>query len=208
MSDFWHNFKISLRTKLIAGGLALMPIAVTVYFIKLFIGFFDNIVSPVLDPLLGVHLPGLGLLISFLLIYLLGLLVTNFLGKRLLLVFEKWLNYIPVARSIYQTTKQVLGALSVAKSGFEKVVFLEYPRKGVWTLGFVTGELPSATGRKYYNVFLPTTPNPTSGWVLFVPENEVIPAELSIEQSLKVIMSGGAVTPPQLNLPDRASTCI
>lgn len=189
------RLKGSLRNKLIAGVLALMPIAVTYYFIRLFISFFDSIVSPLIDPAIGFHIPGLGLVVSLLLIYLLGVLVTNFIGKRLLGLFEKWINYIPVARTIYQTTKQVLNALSFSKSGFEKVVYVEYPRRGTWTLAFVTGKSQNEAGIIYLSLFLPTTPNPTSGWVLFVPEEDVLPADLTIEQGLKMIISGGAVLP-------------
>ncbi len=194
------KLKGSLRNKLIAGVLALMPIAITYYFIRLFISFFDSIISPLIDPAIGFHIPGLGLVVSLLLIYLLGVLVTNFIGKRLLDLFEKWINYIPVARTIYQTTKQVLNALSFSKSGFEKVVYVEYPRRGTWTLAFVTGKSQNETGISYLSLFLPTTPNPTSGWVLFVPEEDVLPADLTIEQGLKAIISGGAVLPGILKI--------
>jgi len=199
-SGFWQKWKISTRNKIIAGIIALTPAVLTAYFIKLFVTFFDNIVSPVIDPLIGFHIPGLGLILAIIVIYLLGLFITNFLGRSLLSTFEKWLNYIPVVRSIYHTTKQVLNALSFSKAGFEKVVFVEYPRKNVWTIGFLTGEAHNHEGKHFYSIFLPTTPNPTSGWVLFVPENEVFASEMSIEQGLKAVISAGAVLPPQVNL--------
>ncbi|MCK9244225.1 MAG: DUF502 domain-containing protein [Candidatus Marinimicrobia bacterium] len=197
---FWHKWKISLRNKILAGIIALTPAVLTIYFIKLFITFFDKIVSPILDPLIGFHIPGLGLIIALVVIYLLGLFITNILGKSLLSVFEKWLNYIPVVRSIYQTTKQVLSALSFSKAGFEKVVFIEYPRKNVWTIGFMTGETTNHAGKRFYSVFLPTTPNPTSGWVLFFPEDEVYSSDMSVEQGLKAIISAGAILPPEANV--------
>jgi len=198
-TGLWQKWKISLRNKILAGIIALTPAILTIYFIKIFITFFDNIVSPVLDPLIGFHIPGLGLIVAIVFIYLLGLFITNILGKSLLLTFEKWVNHIPVVRSIYSTTKQVLNAVSFSKSGFEKVVFIEYPRKNIWTIGFLTGETKNHDGKRFYSIFLPTTPNPTSGWVLFVPEDEVFPSEMSIEQGLKAVISAGAILPTEVN---------
>ncbi|MDD5766256.1 MAG: DUF502 domain-containing protein [Candidatus Marinimicrobia bacterium] len=200
MKPIWPQIKISLRNKLITGIIALIPIAVTVYFFKLFINLFDNMVRPALDPLIGFHIPGLGLVISILIIYLLGVVMTNVLGKAIFQLFEKWLNHVPLIRTVYQTTKQILGAFSMSKSGFERVVFVEYPRKECWTLGFVTGNSVGKDGKKFVNVFLPTTPNPTSGWALFIEEKDVLPSEMTIEQGLKVIISGGAIAPQQLNI--------
>lgn len=200
MSKFWKKFKKSLRNKFLAGILALIPIAITIYIVKLFIIFFDNIVSPIIDPFLGFHIPGLGLIVSLITIYLLGVFITNVIGRTLLSFFEKWLNYIPLVRTIYHTTKQILGAFSKSGSNFEKVVFLEYPRKGIWTMGFVTGQTTGKDGTKFYSIFLPTTPNPTSGWMLFIPKDEVIPSAMSVEQGLKTLISAGSVAPSKINL--------
>ena len=200
MSKFWKKFKKALRNKFLAGILALIPIAITIYIVKLFIIFFDNIVSPIIDPFLGFHIPGLGLIVSLITIYLLGVFITNVIGRTLLSFFEKWLNYIPLVRTIYHTTKQILGAFSKSGSNFEKVVFLEYPRKGIWTMGFVTGQTTGKDGTKFYSIFLPTTPNPTSGWMLFIPKDEVIPSAMSVEQGLKTLISAGSVAPSKINL--------
>lgn len=198
-TGLWQKWKISLRNKIFAGIIALTPAVVTVYFIKIFLSFFDNMVSPVLDPIIGFHIPGLGLIVAVVVIYLLGLFITNILGKSALSIFEKWLNYIPIVRSIYATTKQVLSALSFTKAGFERVVFVEYPRKNVWAIGFLTGEAKNRDGKRFYSIFLPTTPNPTSGWVLFVPEEEVFASDMTIEQGLKAIISAGAILPTEVN---------
>lgn len=200
MSKFWKKFKIALRNKFLAGILALIPIAITIYIVKLFIIFFDNIVSPIIDPFLGFHIPGLGLIVSLIIIYLLGVFITNVIGRTLLSFFEKWLNYIPLVRTIYHTTKQILGAFSKSGSNFEKVVFLEYPRKGIWTMGFVTGQTTGKDGTKFYSIFLPTTPNPTSGWMIFIPRDEVIPSAMSVEQGLRTLISAGSVAPSKINL--------
>ncbi|HPC36350.1 MAG TPA: DUF502 domain-containing protein [Candidatus Marinimicrobia bacterium] len=198
--NLWQKWKTSQRNKIIAGIIAITPVVLTIYFIKLVISFFDRIVSPVLDPLIGFHLPGLGLIVAFIAIYLLGLFITNFLGKSILLIVEKWLNYIPIVRTIYNTSKQVMNALSFSKAGFEKTVMVEYPRKNTWVIGFLTGEITNYDGKRFLSIFLPTTPNPTSGWVIFYPEDEVYPSDMNIEQGLKAIISAGAMMPPKLNL--------
>jgi len=200
MIKFWKKFKKALRNKFLAGILVLIPIAITIYIVKLFIIFFDNIVSPIIDPFLGFHIPGLGLIVSLIIIYLLGIFITNVIGRTLLNFFEKWLNYIPLVRTIYHTTKQILGAFSKSGSNFEKVVFLEYPRKGIWTMGFVTGQTTGKDGTKFYSIFLPTTPNPTSGWMIFIPRDEVIPSAMSVEQGLRTLISAGSVAPSKINL--------
>lgn len=200
LKKIWTHVRTSMRNKLVAGALALIPVVVTYYFLRAFIGFFDRIVSPIIDPYLGFHIPGLGLIVSLLAIYLLGLFTTNIIGKSLMGYFEKWLNYIPLVRTVYQTIKQVTNAFSFTQTGFERVVFVEYPRKGAWTLGFVTGQSTGIDGTEFIHLFIPTTPNPTSGWALFVPEDDVIPSEMTIEQGLKALISGGALTPPVMKL--------
>ena len=200
LKKIWTHIRTSMRNKLVAGTLALIPVVVTYYFLRAFIGFFDRIVSPIIDPYLGFHIPGLGLIVSLLAIYFLGLFITNILGKSLLSFFEKWLNYIPLVRTVYQTIKQIMSAFSFTQTGFERVVFLEYPRKGAWTLGFVTGQSTGMDGTEFIHLFIPTTPNPTSGWALFIPEDDVIPSEMTVEQGLKALISGGALTPPVMKL--------
>jgi len=200
LKKIWIHIRTSMRNKLVAGALALIPVVVTYYFLRAFIGYFDRIVSPIIDPYLGFHIPGLGLIVSLLAIYFLGLFITNILGKSLLSFFEKWLNYIPLVRTVYQTIKQVMSAFSFTQTGFERVVFVEYPRKGAWTLGFVTGQSTGMDGTKFIHLFIPTTPNPTSGWALFLPEDDVIQSEMTVEQGLKALISGGALTPPVMKL--------
>ncbi len=199
MKKFWKHFKLSLRNKLLAGILALIPIAVTVYIIKLFITFFDKMIGPVVDRYLGFHFPGLGFVVSIIAIFLLGVFVTDILGKRLFSFFEGILNYIPLVRTIYRTSKQILSAFSISQTGYERVVFLEYPRKGIWSIGFVTGQTTGKDGTRFLSVFLPTTPNPTSGWALFLPEDEIIPSDMSVEEGLRTIISAGTISRDQMN---------
>ena len=198
--SIWQTVRTNIRNKLLAGVLVLIPLVITYFFLKAFIGFFDNIVNPLLEPYLGFHIPGLGLIVSLFAIYFLGLFITNILGRSLLSLLEKWLNYIPLVRTVYQTSKQIASAFTATQTGFERVVFVEYPRTNAWTIAFVTGQSKGKDGTEFIHLFLPTTPNPTSGWALIVPEEDVIPSEMTVEQGLKALISGGAVFPPVTKL--------
>jgi len=206
MPKIFSKLRSALRNKFIAGILTLIPIAITIYVLKLFINFFNSIVGPAIDLLtmqyLGVEIPGLGFITAIILIYLLGVFTTNFIGRKLFNLFEKWLSYIPLVRTIYNTSKKILSAFSLSKEGFEKVVFLEYPRKGIWSMGFVTGQTEGRDGTVFYNIFLPTTPNPTSGWMLFLPKDDVIPSNMSVDQGLKTLISAGSISAPQMSFYD------
>ena len=152
------------------------------------------------EALFGHSIPGLGVLFAVILVFLTGVIVANLLGRRLVQFWEALLSRIPFVRSIYATAKQVMETM-VSGNGksFREVVMLEYPRKGLWTLAFVTGEgLPAAqelTGEKLINIYVPTTPNPTSGFFLMVAEKDVVRLDLSVEDGLKLILSTGVILP-------------
>jgi uncharacterized membrane protein len=159
-------------------------------------GFVD------LDPWHGrLLVPLVGVVLTLLVIYLLGVLATNLVGRRLLDWIERGILKIPVVRSIYGGSRQLLDAINVGQPGaFSRVVLVEYPRAGVWTVGFVTNEtpsrIPSAGGFiEGLSVFFPTTPNPTSGWLAIVPARDVRDLDLTIEEGVKLIVSGGIVAP-------------
>ncbi|HMA61907.1 MAG TPA: DUF502 domain-containing protein [bacterium] len=199
MGKIYKKVKTSVRNKLLAGVITLIPVVITVYVIRLFINAFNGIVSPVVNPfikqILGTEIPGLALIVAIVLIYLLGLFTTNYIGRRLIEKLEQWLNYIPLVRTVYGTVKKIISTFSFSSEDFEKVVFLEHPRKGIWSMGFVTGETEGADGTTYYNIFLPTTPNPTSGWMLFIPRDDVVPANMNVEEGLKTLISAGSIGP-------------
>lgn len=181
-----------LRRIFLAGILTAIPAYITFQVLQFMFGFMDRILAPYLERLIGAHIPGLGLLMMLVSLFLLGLLVTNFLGQRLYSWFEKILLKIPFVSTIYTTTKQIVQTFSPEnRSGFRDVVWLEYPRKGIWTLGFVTGTTQSQDGIDCYNIFIATTPNPTSGFVLFVPKADTIPSGMTIEEGFKLLISGG-----------------
>jgi len=195
-----------MKKYLIAGLLVWMPLGVTFLVIRAIVGFLDKILlwlpqayQP--DNLLGIHIPGLGVALAIILVLVTGMIVANFLGKRIVVAWEGLLARIPIVRTLYAGIKQIMEAvLATDAKSFSKVLLLEYPRKGVWSFAFMTsdnlGEVQEKTTAKVISVFIPTTPNPTSGFVLMVPEEDVIELEMSVEDGLKMIISMGVVVPP------------
>lgn len=185
-----------LRTKIVTGLVTVAPVLATIWVLTVLFRFFDGFAAPLLDQILPVHIPGLGVIISLLFMYLLGVLVTNFLGRRLIAIGEAILRRIPLASSVYGTAKQITQSLSGASNrAFQKAVLISYPRAGIWTIAFVTGESSDANGTPYYHLFVPTTPNPTSGVMVMIPQRDAIDSKLSVEEGLKTIISGGMLAP-------------
>lgn len=190
-----HLFK-HLRGKIVAGLVTVTPILATVWILTVLFNFFDGFAAPLLDPLLPIHIPGLGVIIALIFMYLLGILVTNFLGKKIVSIGEAILRKIPLANTIYGTAKQITQSVSGGKNkAFKKAVLINYPRSGLWTIAFVTGDSIDDNGESYYHLFVPTTPNPTSGVMVIIPQSDVIDSNLSVEEALKTIISGGMLGP-------------
>lgn len=206
----FQRFKQDLKNDLIAGFLVVIPLATTIWLtitvarwsvdlltrIPKQINPFDGL-DPILTNLLNLLV---GFTVPLLSILIIGLMARNIVGRWLLDFGEQFLQAIPLAGSVYKTLKQILETLlRDSKNKFRRVVMLEYPRKGVWTIGFVTGtvssQLQSHLSEKMLSVFIPTTPNPTSGWYAVVPEKEAINLSISIEDAFKVLISGGIVSP-------------
>lgn len=195
----------------IAGLLVWIPIWVTLLVLHFIISILDGVFD--LFPkswqpqyAFGVHIPGLGVIFSILIVFLTGLLVTNFLGRWLVQMGELIVQRIPIVRSIYVATKQVIETLfSSSSQSFRKVVLVEYPRKGIWSVAFMTNdsaqELKQKSGQDLISIFIPTTPNPTSGFLMMVPKDDVKELDMTIDQALKFIISLGVVTPPGIQLP-------
>jgi uncharacterized membrane protein len=193
------------RRYLITGLLVWLPLGVTLLVLKLLVDTMDEtlMVLPEAyrpDNLLGFHIPGLGVLLSVAVVLVTGVIMANFFGQQVLAVWEAMLNRIPLVRSIYASVKQLSETLlSSGGQSFRKVLLIEYPRKGLWTLAFQTGteegEAQSKTGEEVINVYVPTTPNPTSGFFLMVPRRDTVELEMSVDQGLKMIISMGVVVP-------------
>ena len=193
----WTHFK---RT-ILAGIFTIVPLALTGYILVFMFRFLDSVSAPILN-IIGFHIPGLGILLTILSVYLLGVIIRNVLGRRLFGWGEKIVLAIPLVSTIYKTIKQFINAFSGTADGksFQKVIFLQYPRVGVWTLAFVTGESVDANSVEYYHIFVPTTPNPTSGFFIIIPKRETMLTEMTVEEGIKMVISGGLIAPPENEL--------
>ncbi len=195
-----------LRNYFLAGILVTAPAAITIWLAWEFISFVDGRVKPQIPPewnpetYLPFGIPGLGLLVIFAGLTLIGMLTAGFLGRLMMRSGERFVGRLPVIRSIYGATKQIFETvLAQSSNAFRQVVLIQFPRPGSWAIGFLTGDtaaqIQDMTPSDNVNVFLPTTPNPTSGFLLFVPRNEVQILRMSVEDGLKMVVSGGIVTP-------------
>jgi uncharacterized membrane protein len=200
----------SLRKNLVAGILVFVPVAVTVWFVyfawelinRPLVALFDWLLGEAAGPLTT---PGVGLFVIMAAIYLLGLIARSFVGRWIVNVTDAVLERLPVIRTVYKALKQILGAIFSGGEGrFRDVVLFEYPRKGIYSIGFVTsatlGEPQEKTQEQMVNVFLPTTPNPTSGFLLLVPRTQVRYLSMSSEEAVRFIISGGMVQPQAADL--------
>jgi len=191
----------SIRNNFIAGIVVLIPIGITLYLTVFFIKISSKILPKEINPnhYLPYNIPGLEILISVILITLIGWISLSFLGKKLFDFFENILNKIPILRTIYSAVGQLTETFTKNKNNKKSVVLIEYPRKGTWAVGFATkenkGEIKNKVGEELINVFVPTTPNPTSGFLLMFPKKEVIFLDITFEQASKFIVSAGSTDP-------------
>ena len=202
-----------LRTIIVAGLLVWIPIGLTIFVIKLLIDLLAQIyllIPPPLRPenLLGIEIPGIGIIIAIIMVLLTGLIAANYFGNRIIRAWDSFLDRIPLIRSIYSPLKKFAElVLSDQTQNFSKVLLIEYPRKGVFSLCFQTskelGEVQNHSGEELVCVYIPTTPNPTSGYIVLVPQNEVKELEMSVEDALKMIISLGVVVPDPSTLLDK-----
>jgi uncharacterized membrane protein len=195
-----------LRAYFLTGVIVTAPISITIFLVWQFLTFLDTHVAGLLpdrynpETYLPFSLPGLGLLIMLAFLTLVGMLTAGLAGRTLVRMGERLLSRMPVVRGVYGTLKQIFETVLAQKSrSFREVVLIEYPRRGLGAIGFVTGptrgEIQERSQEELVNVFLPTTPNPTSGFLLFVPKSDLIPLDMTIEEGIKMVISGGIVTP-------------
>lgn len=201
-----HSLLVKIRNYFVSGLLFSLPLIVTFYVAAWIIRTADNWVKPLIPPqyhpetFLPFSLPGIGIIVAITGLILIGLITRGFLGHFFTKNSEKLLSKMPIVRSIYSTTKQVSEALLKNQSqSFREVGMIEYPRKGLWALCFITGNTTGEVQRKTHhsmvNVFIPTTPNPTSGFLLFVPKEDITPISMSVEEGIKMVVSAGIITP-------------
>lgn len=190
---------------LLAGLVVLVPVALTAFVLVQLFELLDGLFEPLVVRAVGAHIPGIGLLLTLLVVLILGWLSTNVLGRRLIHLGEQVVARVPIGRSIYSASKSVLQILSERQTdAFKQVVLIEYPRKGLFSIVFVTGkvswpgmhpELDDAC-----TVFLPTTPNPTSGYLLVVPRSEMVELPITVEEGIRLVISGGILLPKSKKL--------
>lgn len=194
-----------LRKWLFAGLLVVLPVAITVWVIQWIVGTLDQtlLILPIAwhpDRLFGIHIPGLGVLLALGILLLVGAVTSNFIGRRLLAWSDRVMNRIPVVRSIYSGVKQVSDTLfSETGNAFRTAVLVQWPRPGVWTIGFVTGtpggDVANHLAGEYLSVYVPTTPNPTGGYFVMLPKSDCIELRMSVDEALRYVISMGVVVP-------------
>lgn len=189
-----------LKRYLITGLVVVSPVFLTVYILVVSFQFIDGILGKYLNEYLkdqlGFYIPGLGFVLFFLIIILIGLLATRFVGRRIFPHLEKWFSGLPLINKIYPALKQIiLFILAQKEFGFKKVVLVEYPSRGIWSVGFLTNEgfkeINEAVGKEMVAVFVPSTPGPLTGYVFFVSKQELKFLDVSVSDALKIIISGG-----------------
>ena len=197
---------VRLRAYFMAGILITAPISITVYLAWLFITYVDDKVTPLIplrynpENYLPFGVPGLGVVVVVVGLTLIGALTAGFLGRFFQRIWERIMDKVPVLRGIYKALKQVLETVLAQQSNaFREAVLVEYPRRGMWVIAFITGrtkgEVQALTEDPVINLFVPTTPNPTSGFLIFVPEKDVVRLSMSVEDAMKMVISGGIITP-------------
>ena len=203
----WLGFLRHTRSNLLAGILVTAPLGITLYIVWAVIEWVDDSVTPLLpaaynpETYLPFRIPGTGLVVALVMLTVIGALTTGLVGRFWVRTTQKAMARMPVVRSVYGAIRQIFETILQQKStAFRQVVLFEYPRRGSWAIGFITGktsgEVQNVTADEVVNVFLPTTPNPTSGYLLFLPRRELVVLDMSVEEGIKMVVSGGIVTPP------------
>jgi uncharacterized membrane protein len=203
---FWGGTRERFRRYFFAGLLVLLPLVITIWFLGWIIGLMDSLLDFLpasLNPFsyLPFAVPGLGTLFTVGLILFLGFLATSVVTRRALAVWDRLLSRIPIFRGVYTSVQKLVESIFGQEEGGRRVVLIEYPRKGIYTVGFATGyaagELEKRSDERLVNVFVPTTPNPTAGFYLLVPEKETVALEMTPEDAFKLIVSGGMINPEE-----------
>jgi len=199
------SFRTILKNYFLTGLLVILPIFITVYVIWYLIKAMDAVLKFIPAKYLpetytNIYIPGVGLILVVILILIVGILTRNIAGKTVLQFWDNLVDRIPLARILYSSVKQLLQAFFFQNSdSFQRVALIEYPRRGIYVLGFITGEsrgeIQVKTNKKMINVFVPTTPNPTSGFYVLVPEEDLMLLDMSVEDAFKLLISGGIVSP-------------
>ncbi len=212
------GFKKNTRRKMITGLLVVLPIFVTFFVIKFLFTMIGGILSPVVIKTVGFFgfspnskidefvVTSVAFVLTFIALYFIGVVATNFFGKLILSFFEAILHKTPIIKNVYTSSKQLIEIISLpGRQSFKRVVIVEYPRVGMKAFAFVTGNIKTKDGTELTSIFIPTTPNPTSGFLIYLPEDDIIETDMNIEEGMKLIISGGILVPEHLELSTKAS---
>ena len=188
------------RGTIISGLLILLPLGATYLIIKFVFDLIDPPLVQLIDGITGRHIPGVGIVSFIIVLYLVGLVGSYVIGRRLIAIGHSIANFIPIVRPIYRTAKQTVDALGPnnIEKHYSRVVLLDFPRRGVKSIGFATSTFKSPGGEYLVAVYIPTTPIPTSGYLALVPEDDVISTSLSVDEAMKIVISGGVLTPDEI----------
>ncbi|MFA5316940.1 MAG: DUF502 domain-containing protein [Dehalococcoidales bacterium] len=188
-----------IRAQFIAGIVLVVPVGVIIWILVWLFSAIDSILQPLVKAVWGDSIPGVGFGATVVLVYLAGLVASNVVGKRLIRYGESLLSKVPVLRQLYTGIRQILESFSTpGKTGFMQVVLVEFPRKGMRAIGFVTNELTDKSGEKLLSVLIPTSPNPTTGFLQIVREEDVVRTRITVDDALKMVVSGGRMTSPEV----------
>ena len=194
-SNFWRRMLLRVRSQFLAGILVAVPLMATLLVLKWFFDWVDEQLQPFIRGFAGRPLYGLGFAITLLIIYIAGVITTRFGGQRLLHLVEALISRVPIVRPVYNGIKQILESFAAPReTGFMNVVLVEFPRKGIRSIGFVTNEEYDASGQKLFSVFIPTSPNPTSGFLQIVREEDILRTDISVDDALKMVVSAGRIS--------------
>ncbi|UCH43251.1 MAG: DUF502 domain-containing protein [Dehalococcoidales bacterium] len=197
--SIWKWTVKKLRTHFFTGVVTTIPLGITVWLLVWFFVTIDNILQPVITAIFGRPITGLGFGITIVLIFIIGVIASNVIGKRLIGYGEAILPFLPVFRQLYTGLKQITeGFTAPERTGYMQVVLVEFPRKGMRVIGFLTNELGDEPENKLLTIFIPTSPNPTSGYLQLVKEEEVVRTNISVENALKMVISAGRVSPKEV----------
>lgn len=200
------NILTNFRNSFMRGIAVIVPIVITIIVLKTLFEAIDGIISPLTDELIGFHVPGVGFVTMLLLIMIVGLMSRNLIGRFIIKFFDKLISTLPLARTIYSAIRDLISAFAIsAKSKtFKNVVVVEYPRVGLYSVGFATNEvfmnLDGQNNTDLVSVYFPHPPNPTSGVVIFVPRDQIKVLNLTIEEGLKLVLSGGVVSKSEIKI--------
>jgi uncharacterized membrane protein len=195
-TDGWGK---RLRAQFMAGILVVVPAGATILILIWVFTTIDNILQPIVRAIAGHSIPGVGFGVTVVLIYITGVIARNVIGNRLIKYGDSIMTRVPLFRSLYMGIRQILESFSAPnKTGFMHVVLVEFPRKGIRALAFVTNEITDSNGKKMLSILIPTSPNPTSGFLQIVREEDIVRTNISVEDALKMVVSAGRMTPDEV----------